>query len=61
MSFSKALRSAISLPHACDHSIHLGLPVGEGTGGDTHYDEVVSGKWFDKIRDKKYSQGDVKR
>ena len=35
LSFSKALCSAISLPHACDHSIHRGLPVGEGTGGDT--------------------------
>jgi hypothetical protein len=35
LSFSKALRSAISLPHVCDHSVHRGLPVGEGTGGDT--------------------------
>jgi hypothetical protein len=35
LSFSKALLSAISLPHACDHSIHQGLPVGEGTSGDT--------------------------
>jgi hypothetical protein len=35
LSFSKALRSAISLPHVCDHSIHRGLPAGEGTGGDT--------------------------
>jgi hypothetical protein len=34
LSFSKALHSAISLPHVCDHSIHRGLPVGEGTGGD---------------------------
>jgi hypothetical protein len=35
LSFSKALHSAISLPHACDHSIQLGPPVGEGTSGDT--------------------------
>ena len=35
LSFSKALHSTISLPHTCDHSIHQGLPVGEGAGGDT--------------------------
>jgi len=34
LSFSKALRSSISFPHTCDHSVQLGPPVGEGTGGD---------------------------
>jgi hypothetical protein len=34
-SFSKALCSTISLPHTCDHSIQLGLAVGEGAGSDT--------------------------
>ena len=35
LSFSKALRSTISLPHACDHTIQLGPPVGKRTGGDS--------------------------
>jgi hypothetical protein len=35
LSFSKALHSAISLPHTYDHSIQLGPPVGEGTSSDT--------------------------
>jgi hypothetical protein len=34
-SFSKALHSAISLPHVFDQSFQLALPVGEGTSGDT--------------------------
>jgi hypothetical protein len=36
LSFSKALCSDISLPHACDHSVQLGPPVGEGTSSDTN-------------------------
>jgi hypothetical protein len=35
LSFSKALRSAISVPHACDHSVQARPPVGEEGGGDT--------------------------
>jgi hypothetical protein len=35
LSFSKALHSAISIPHACDHSVQLGPVVGEEGGGDT--------------------------
>ena len=35
LSFSKALRSAISLPHASAQSFQLMLPVGEGTSGDS--------------------------
>jgi hypothetical protein len=35
LSFSKALRSAISVPHACDHSVQMRPPVGEEGGGDT--------------------------
>jgi len=35
LSFSKALHSAISLPHTCDHSIQLEPPVGEEASSDT--------------------------
>jgi hypothetical protein len=34
LSFSRALRSAISVPHACDHSVQARPPVGEEGGGD---------------------------
>ena len=36
LSFSKALCSAISLSHTYDHSVQLGPPIDEGTGGDSY-------------------------
>jgi hypothetical protein len=35
LSFSSALHNAISVPHACNHSVQARPPVGEAGGGDT--------------------------